>query len=120
MKLKKEFDLQGGATGLTTPLRFVLSFSRQSKGIKRGRQDLGTQLCDGAYLNQNSSFAKQSNARAFERFGVKLLRTKKDSPEPQGSGLSFLVRVFITKLLKILCFTAFKTYSDRALPIKNR
>ena len=31
-----------------------------------------------------------------------------------------LVRVFITKLLKILCFTAFKTYSDRALPIKNR
>ena len=92
MKLKKEFDLQGGATGLTTPLRFVLSFSRQSKGIKRGRQDLGTQLCDGAYLNQNSSFAKQSNARAFERFGVKLLRTKKDSPEPQGSGLSFLVR----------------------------
>ena len=31
-----------------------------------------------------------------------------------------LVRVFITKLLKILCFTAFKTYSNRALPIKNR
>ena len=29
-------------------------------------------------------------------------------------------RVFITKLLKILCFTAFKTYSNRALPIKNR
>ena len=31
----------------------------------------------------------------------------------------FLVRVFITKLLKILCFTAFKTYSNRALPIKT-
>ena len=30
-----------------------------------------------------------------------------------------MVRVFITKLLKILCFTAFKTYSDRALPIKT-
>ena len=30
-----------------------------------------------------------------------------------------MVRVFITKLLKILCFTAFKTYSDRALPTER-
>ena len=30
-----------------------------------------------------------------------------------------VVRVFITKLLKILSFTAFKTYSNRALPIKT-
>ena len=27
--------------------------------------------------------------------------------------------MFIKKLLKILCFTAFKTYSDSALPIKT-
>ena len=30
-----------------------------------------------------------------------------------------MVRVFITKLLKIFCFTAFKTYSNRALPKKT-
>jgi hypothetical protein len=47
----------------------------------------------------------------------KSVNTKKNRDSYESR---FLVRVFITKLLKILCFTAFKTYSDRALPIKNR
>ena len=41
------------------------------------------------------------------------------NPNHYGSDFYCLVRVFITKLLKILSFTAFKTYSNRALPIKT-
>jgi hypothetical protein len=57
--------------------------------------------------------------------GKQKIRTQKcgkPSKYKEKSGflrIPILVRVFITKLLKILCFTAFKTYSDRALPIKT-
>lgn len=58
------------------------------------------------------------------RFGSEFKAVKRgEMPVKRKIGGSIeppiLVRVFITKLLKILCFTAFKTYSNRALPIKT-